>query len=60
MKRLIIIYPLDRHHPPEIKDGIMQFCEENNKKFEVMATFKIDDLKKGAVILYLPKMIWPI
>jgi DNA-binding transcriptional regulator YhcF (GntR family) len=38
-EKLIIIYPLDRHHPPEIKDGIMQFCEENNKKFEVIDAF---------------------
>ncbi|WPV01438.1 hypothetical protein SNE26_06600 [Mucilaginibacter sp. cycad4] len=51
--RLIIIYPLDRHHPPEIKDGIMQFCEENNKKFEVIDAFKTDDLKKGTLYIVL-------
>ncbi|MDN5284608.1 MAG: Regulatory protein gntR family [Mucilaginibacter sp.] len=52
-KRLTIIYPLDRHHPPEIKDGLFQFCKENNKKFEVVTSFKIDDLKKGTVYIAL-------
>jgi DNA-binding transcriptional regulator YhcF (GntR family) len=52
-EKLIITYPLDRHHPPEIKDGVIQFCEENNKKFEVIAAFKNDDLKKGVVYIVL-------
>lgn len=52
-EKLIIIYPLDRHHPPEIKDGIMRFCEENNKKFEVITAFKVDELKKGNVYIVL-------
>jgi DNA-binding transcriptional regulator YhcF (GntR family) len=52
-EKLIIIYPLDRHHPPEIKDGVLRFCEENNKKFEVVPVFKIDDLKKGTVYIVL-------
>jgi DNA-binding LacI/PurR family transcriptional regulator len=52
-KRLTIIYPLDRHHPPEIKDGVLQFCKENNKKFEVVTAFKIDDLKKGTLYIAL-------
>ncbi|WPU91517.1 GntR family transcriptional regulator [Mucilaginibacter sabulilitoris] len=52
-EKLIIIYPLDRHHPPEIKDGVMQFCEENNKKFEVITAFKVDELKRGTVYIVL-------
>lgn len=52
-EKLIIIYPLDRHHPPEIKDGVMQFCEENDKKFEVITAFKVDELKRGTVYIVL-------
>src|ERR1700754_1560365 len=50
---VIIIFPPDRHHPTEIKDGVAQFCEENNKKFEVVPSIKLDELKKGTVYIVL-------
>jgi DNA-binding transcriptional regulator YhcF (GntR family) len=52
-ERVAVIFPFDRHHPPEIKDGIAQFCEENQKKFEVVSSVKLDELKKGTVYIVL-------
>lgn len=52
-ERVVIIYPSDRHHPPEIKDGVAQFCTENDKKFEVVTSVKLDELIKGTVYIAL-------
>jgi hypothetical protein len=52
-KKLTIIYPVDRHHPPEIKDGVSQFCDENKKQFEVVPGVKPEDLKKGTIFIVL-------
>ncbi|WP_183559653.1 GntR family transcriptional regulator [Mucilaginibacter sp. SP1R1] len=51
--KVTIIYPVDRHHPPEIKDGVAQFCEEKNKGFEVLPSIKLDEIKKGTVYIVL-------
>jgi len=50
---IVIIFPPDRHHPVEIKDGVAQFCQESNKKFEVIPSIKLDELKKGTVYIVL-------
>jgi DNA-binding transcriptional regulator YhcF (GntR family) len=50
---ITIIFPPDRHHPTEIKDGVAQFCQENNKKLEVVPSIKLDELKRGTVYIVL-------
>ncbi|MDR6942982.1 GntR family transcriptional regulator [Mucilaginibacter pocheonensis] len=52
-KKVIVVYPADRNHPPEIKDGVQQFCLENNRVFEIITTVNVNELTKGAVYIVL-------
>lgn len=52
-ERVGVIFPLGRHHPVEIKDGVKQYCIENGKKLVITHEVDSNDLKTGTVYIVL-------
>ncbi|MEO8415558.1 MAG: substrate-binding domain-containing protein [Ginsengibacter sp.] len=50
---LMIIFPEHSHHPPEIIEGLEQFCENHHKKFTIITNGEKIKLTKGAVFIVI-------
>ena len=52
-KRLIVVFPTHSKHPIEVNEGVMKFCIETNKQFEIISQTSIDSIKKGNAYILL-------
>jgi len=52
-KELILVFPPDTHHPPEIIDGMKIYCAERKLKFNQISSVDMHELKKEALYIVL-------
>jgi len=51
--QLALIFPPDRNHPEEVKDGVIKYCKEHKKKLKIVSSSDTISLKKGTAYIVL-------
>nr|WP_294897639.1 GntR family transcriptional regulator [uncultured Pedobacter sp.] len=51
--RIIVVFPKYSNHPIELNEGVMRFCIETNKQFEVINNTEKQNIKPGNAYILL-------